>query len=398
MEERKFDLLEKIASIGRENKSEPPLSKVEIFHYYFNDQNGLKEEELGELDGNCTRREILARYLLLNAVLDQGPDTEGVRTLLTDTVNFLYRKEIRIFHNPLNFFNSLGIVLDQIDTVHEIVKNIRSEIWAAANHTNASKYNLFMDNSTQTLNYAVFRWGVPLAIPLALEYFNTIPDNPEIVVDYLEDDNDEVWGSSSEVMSWKLKEHKKFGLGKAIGDKAAHLFAKWFVYTFKLTRKSSLPSWGKYSFEVPFDSNAGRVLFRTGYFFLWTSLRDLIKNEVIQKGQGKGGTNYIRVTNIRGMKATLNLDLVPHDSYIELCMKHLLTNTRPPKKYEIQKIPIAQLLNGGEYGPGELDDGLMYIGTNFCFNIDSPKCSECPIQEFCAGHQTDSKLIENFRT
>lgn len=167
-----INLLKAIAKLGRENKSEPHIKTVEIFRNYFNNKNELKVNELNEMDGNCTRREILARYLLLNAVLDQGPDMEGVRQLLTDTVNFLYRKEIRIFHSPLNFFKSLGIVLSQIDSVHEVVKNIRSEAWATANNTNANKYNLFMDNSTQTLNYAVFRWGVPLALPLVLEHFD----------------------------------------------------------------------------------------------------------------------------------------------------------------------------------------------------------------------------------
>ena len=104
-------------------------------------------------------------------------------------------------------------------------------------------------------------------------------------------------------MSRKLKKHKKYGLGKAIGDKAAHLFAKWLVYTYPITRKIADPPWGKYSFELPLDSNAGRVLFRTGYLQRWVSLDNLRDYKVIQKREK---VNYIRVTNIR-KKAVSNV-------------------------------------------------------------------------------------------
>ncbi len=42
----------------------------------------------------------MTRYLLVNAVLDQGPDMMGVRELLKRVTTGLYRREIRIFHHP----------------------------------------------------------------------------------------------------------------------------------------------------------------------------------------------------------------------------------------------------------------------------------------------------------
>jgi len=290
-------LIEVIAEIGSKNKSEPYIKDVEIFRHFFDKDFNLITNELNSLDGNCTRRELITRFLLLNAVLDQGPDTEGVRQLLCDTINYLYRHEIRILHTPLDFFKELGIIITEIDNVHDIVKKLRAKKWARNNNSTALKYNLFMDNTTQTLNYAVFRWGVPLSVPLILEndYKSKDDDiNPELLLDYLEDDNDAEWPSSAEIMSKKIKQHKRYGLGKAIGDKAAHLFAKWIVHTFNLTRKRDI-TWGKYSFEVPFDSNAGRVLFRTGYLLNWADIDDYKKSNVIQPNQGKGGTDYIRV-------------------------------------------------------------------------------------------------------
>ena len=388
-------LIQTIAEIGYQNKSEPFLKDVNIFKHYF-DNDKLKTSELNELDGNCTRRELLCRFLLLNAVLDQGPDVEGVRQLISETINSLYRQEIRILHSPLDFFKEIGIVLTEIDTVHSLVKKTRSKIWAEANNTNASRYNLFMDNCTQTLNYAIFRWGVPLAVPLILTNDKNDEDNCENLLDYIEDEEDENWDSSAEIMSKKIKQHKRYGLGKAIGDKAAHLYAKWIVHTFPLTRKKGI-AWDKHSFEVPFDSNAGRVLFRTGYLFHWAELKDYIKYQVIQPGEGKGGTDYIRVTNIRDKKATINLDEINFDTYITLCTKHLLTHKRAPKTIHLQKIPLVQLMTEGKFGAGDLDDGLMYIGTNFCYNHDEPKCELCPINKICEGY-TNRKLINLYRT
>ncbi len=392
-------LIEVIAEIGSKNKSEPYIKDVEIFRHFFDKDFNLITNELNSLDGNCTRRELITRFLLLNAVLDQGPDTEGVRQLLCDTINYLYRHEIRILHTPLDFFKELGIIITEIDNVHDIVKKLRAKKWARNNNSTALKYNLFMDNTTQTLNYAVFRWGVPLSVPLILEndYKSKDDDiNPELLLDYLEDDNDAEWPSSAEIMSKKIKQHKRYGLGKAIGDKAAHLFAKWIVHTFNLTRKRDI-TWGKYSFEVPFDSNAGRVLFRTGYLLNWADIDDYKKSNVIQPNQGKGGTDYIRVTNIRGMKATKNISTIDPNIYRDLCVKYLLTHRRAPKKYEIQKIPIAQLLKEKKYGPGDLDDGLMYIGTHFCFNIENPNCDDCPINSYCSGFN-ENILITKYRT
>ncbi len=390
------EIIEKIAEIGSKHKSEPHVKNVEIFKNFFDSSGNLIKQELSKQDGNCSRRELLARYLLLNAVLDQGPDVEGVRKLLGDTINYLYQHEIRILHTPLDFFKELGVILSEIDSVHAIVKQVRAQEWATKNNTTATKYNVFMDNCTQTLNYAVFRWGVPLSVPLVLSHDAKDKENPEILMDFLEDDADDEWPSSAEKMSEKIKEHKRYGLGKAIGDKAAHLYAKWLVHTYPLTRKANI-AWGKHSFEVPFDSNAGRVLFRTGYLLNWASIDDYVKFEVIQPKQGKDGTDYIRVTNIRGRKATINTDVLDNDLYTRLCTTYLLTHKKAPQKMEIQRIPLLQLLIDQKYGPGDLDDGLMYIGTTFCFNIANPDCPHCPAVKVCKA-QEDKTLISKYRT
>lgn len=273
-------LIKTIARVGRENSFHPPIFGIDPFVHYFKSDGILDFDSLDKRDGSCTRRELILRFLVLCAVIDQGPDIVGVREMLSDVTNSLYQREIRFLHTPLEFFKELGFAIDEILEKHQSVKDIRSEIWGRENQANPDRYNLFMDNSKQVLNYAVFRWGVPLALSLLLDR-DCKDDNkrPTVLTDYLES-----WKSAEE-MSQQLKDNERYGLGKAIGDKACHLFAKWMVSSFRLTRRTD-SSWGDFSFEVPYDSNAGRVLWRTGFLLKWTTENHYIDKKVIQQGEG----------------------------------------------------------------------------------------------------------------
>lgn len=385
-------LIESIAKVGRAHPARPDLREVEVFADYFDEASG-RLRDLERRDGSCTRRELLLRYLLLNAVLDQGPDPEGVRLLLLRVTNDLYRRDVRFLQKPEDFFHEIGVAVDRITTMHEVVKKLRAEEFAKTSQVRPSRYNLFLDNTRQVLNYAVFRWGTPLAVPLLLtKDAKSEDDKPTALLRYLER-----WPSAEE-MSQQLKDHPRYGLGKAIGDKAAHLFAKWIIHSYPLTTRTE-PPWGPFGFEVPFDSNAGRVLFRTGFFTEWATLKDYEAWRVIQKNAGKGGKHYIRVTNIRGRRSTrAERDSAVSESYRELHVNHLRPNRRPPRTIAMQRIPLAILLAGGRHTPGELDDGLMYIGTRFCFNHDEPLCAGCPVRGLCAGYQEKKSLIQDYRT
>jgi len=389
---RSKDLLLEISKIGRRNAAVPLLHALFPFKHYFDNNGKLKIKELNEIDGLWTRREILSRYLLVSAVLDQGPDLEGVRILLKEVVNSLYKKEIRIFHKPLDFFKELGISIDEILEKHASIKKIRADDWAKENKSNPNKYNLFTDRTNQVLGYAVYRWGVPLCVPYLLEKDSqkNKKESTEPLVEYIES-----W-DSAEIMSQQIKDNERYGLGKAIGDKAGHLFAKLYIHTFEIAKREDIP-FGPLSYELPFDSNAGRVLFRTGFLLNCAELSDYEKWEVIQKGRGKGGEDYIRVTNIRGKKSNvLSTSKEMMDAYETICIKYLKVRKRRPSTIEIQQVPNTLLL-GTEYGIGDLDDGLIYIGTNYCYNHDKPKCKECPIRNFCLGYNKES-LILRYRT
>lgn len=388
------ELVIAIAEVGKEHPSRPPLHEVEIFRHFFI-QGEIDWKNLDQRDGSLTRRETLARFLLLCAVLDQGPDIEGIRRMLIETTNELYRKEIRFLHKPISFFSEIGVAIDEILARHEAIKNIRARVWAEANRSNPARYNLFMDNASQVLGYAIFRWGVPLSLPYLLEKDRQKENLSEenALLDYLESYD------SAERMAQQLKDHSRYGLGKAIGDKASHLFGKWLVSSFRLTRQSG-NGWDDFSYEVPYDSNAGRVLWRTGFLLHWADEEDFKKQLVLQSGKGKGNTTYLRVTNLRGMKATKNLQ--PHllQPYEEICRKHLRTHKKRPQNLQIQQIQHIYLWQNRGQGLNiaHFDDGLIYIGTRYCLNHGDPNCGECPVHSLCEGYCSSKKLITDFRT
>jgi hypothetical protein len=397
-----WEISERLCRLGKTHRDIPPLTKVEPFKHFFSGGK-LKLEELNERDGGCTRREIIARYLLVNVVLDQGPDMVGVRELLKNVTNELYRREVRIFHTPIEFFEELGISIDEILNKHESIKRIRARDWAAENNSRPSQYSLFFAQSMrgivpikQVLDYAIHRWGAPLCIPLLLEK-DLKEKSPEPLIKYLES-----W-ESAEIMAQQLKDHERYGLGSAIGDKACHLFAKWYVSVFKLVKwKTADNGWSDISYELPLDSNAGRVLFRTGFLLEWATIKEYEKWNVVQKGKGKGGRHYIRVTNIRG-KSTQK---IPHSSelfrdYVEIVSKNLKIGSKP-RNVQIQRVVnllVYRLMKEGKkYSVADFDDGLVYVGTKYCFNHQNPKCIKCPLGNICKGYNMNQNLIEKYRT
>ena len=183
MEKNGLDLLDKISIIGERNRSEPLIQKVSIFREYFDKRGQINEDHFGIREGVCTRREVLARYLLLNAVLDQGPDSDGVRLFLAETINRLYSEQIPILHSPEIFSKSLHKIIDIVIEVSNKVKKERGPIWASGDKTREKKYTVFVD-SNQVLNYVVFRWGVPLSLPIILKSASDDPINPEPLLNY----------------------------------------------------------------------------------------------------------------------------------------------------------------------------------------------------------------------
>ncbi|MHA1813160.1 MAG: hypothetical protein ACTSYX_06975 [Candidatus Thorarchaeota archaeon] len=395
-------LTRRLCEIGKSNRDVPPVSKVKPFQHYFSKTGDICHDLLGALDGPCTRREVLTRYLLMSVVLDQGPDLAGVRELLKGVTEELYSAGIRIFHRPGDFFLNLGRCIKIIEREHERVKSLRAREWAQANLSHESRYNLFFAQSLrglvpigQVLDYAMHRWGVPLGVSLLLVTDRPTSDQP--LVDYVESH------PSAEVMARKLKTHSHYGLGSAIGDKACHLFAKLYVSVMRLVQRcAGDEGWQDVSYEIPFDSNAGRVLFRTGFLLELASLDEYEAWNVIQKRRGKHGAHYIRVTNIRG-RGTHGIDRASRlfSDYIHVIRDHLTVGQRP-RLVQIQHVPnlLVHVLRarGLDLSVADFDDGLIHVGRNYCFNHSEPNCCVCPVADLCIGRSERRDLIEDYTT
>ncbi|PKN81609.1 MAG: hypothetical protein CVU47_06150 [Chloroflexi bacterium HGW-Chloroflexi-9] len=383
-------LLRRIAEVGRQSGDHPDYRRIEPLAAYGHPD--LDVDRLDEIDGGITRREVLLRFLLLSAVVDQGPDIAGIRDLVVGVTNDLYAGETRIFHDPLAFFRDFDRALASIEDIHAKVKAARAAGWAAAQGSTPSKYLLYMENAGQTLGYAIYRWGAPLAVALSLQKAD--PDSSSPLEQFLRS------AKSAESMSQAIKDSGRYGLGKAIGDKAAHLFAKWAIHAYPLLRDDQNRAWDAWSYEVPFDSNAGRVMYRTGFTRQWLTDAQLVAAEAIQPGRGKNqNTSYLRVTNTRGV-AVLPLGVVSElrDAYRTLCVSHLRSHAKAPVKVEFQRIPSAISLLDGGMTPGEIDDGLIKVGTTWCMNTATPNCAKCPLADVCEGRQASPSLILDVRT
>ena len=382
-------LIVRISETGKSNRKDICLPRFDLISHYFLTGGKLNYDDLDKWDGCCTRRELLARLLLLYSFIMQFDDISP--EVFIEAINQLYLREIRFLHRPAEFFASQGMVSDLILEDHRNYRGLRPFDWRKTKRHSKN----FIDKSSKALDHAINSWVEPLALIMLLERDCQKHNKMSTaLIDYLE-----FWQSSGQ-MCTQLQRHPRYGLGKAIGDKACHLFAKWVVSSFRLTRRTD-PSWSDFSFEVPYDSNAGRVLWRTGYLLKWASKKDYIKREVIQERAGKQGLDYIRVTNIRGMGATNSLPPDIQERYINIALNHLKSHVKVPSKVEIQRIQHAYLLDQFDetgYGVADFDEGLIYIGTTFCFNHNEPKCDECPLVNLCEGHSSNQKLISNYRT
>ncbi len=366
-------LIRKLNEIGQRNQKTDNLSGIFIFKPLFDTSGKMDRTKLNENDSESIKfSELLARYLFLRAVLDQGPDMEGVRIFLEAIVNSLYRKGIKFLHNPSDFFSNLREVFNVVNEEHIKVKKDRGEIWAKTQNSKREKsYNLFLQNSKQISSYVMGRFGAPLAV---IEILN---EENKGLLDLFKEQK------SAESLSKFIKENEFYGLGKEIGNKAAHLLVKWLIYTYGIMDSTS-KAWSQNSYELPLDSNAGRVLFMAGFFDPF--LMDLNNpDKFVGIEQEKGNGYYIYVTRaFRGKKAeNLNEDETKN---IQKTLREIFSS-------KIRNIQVQWLVNylsevtGSSVGA--IDDGLMKIGTSYCINRGNQVCSECELRDLCKSRDDE---------
>jgi hypothetical protein len=314
--------------------------------------------------------ELIARYLYLNAVLDQARDSVGIHLLLSRVMHSMHSAlGLSVLQDPLEFFKNLETVIPLIDSTHDDVRAERAPLFPTLTY-----YSLY--DQYRVTPWVAFRWGTPLINILrfdrqmggVLNWLNTFP--------------------SGETAAIAVKSDKLFGLGAAIGEKASRLLVKWITFT------ASIPTaWYPNSYEVPLDANVGRVLMRTGYLFAFLDEADM------QKGTTKPWTLQSN-GRVNLSAQSLNQRPLRRTDQIQGSLNRLLASwglNKSKSNYRIMKTLNVLLADarGTDAAIGQVDDGFMRIGRDFCFNTD-PNCAECPLANVCLANNQEPLLKTTF--
>ena len=379
------DLLLKLHRIGEKNikKDDLQIVNVNIFKKILNKDGTIdKQKYLHKDHFNLEYNELLIRYILINAILDQGPDMEGVRILLCKTTNDLYDNGIYFLHEPSQFFKNIDFVFQTVQKNHQDVKKQRSKKWAKIQNSTPNRYNLFLDNSKQISSYVIGRWGPPLSI------IQILINKKKKLLDLFKEQE------SAELLSEFIKSDEKWGMGKAIGNKASHLLIKWIIFRYELIVTNE-PKWSQNSYELPFDSNAGRVLFMSGFFhYFLPSLNTEKGRKKILEYQKKEDKYFMYITNaFRGRYIEIDLDKKIENDIKIFLKKYFGVR---PRKIQVQHI-INYFSSINNCKIGSIDDGLMCIGTKYCINRGNQHCKKCKINNECSG-KNDNERKTRFYT
>jgi hypothetical protein len=346
-----------IAETGRKNFGLHNISKCETLK-----DISKKIERKKKLTKE--EKEILINFLYLNAVMDQGRDPEGVKQLLIQVTNKAYKEGIRFLHNPDQFFKNPRFFTKILKEEHEKVKEARARISGLG-----SRYNLF---DTKINPYTMHRWGT---VMLCLK---KLYEDNKTLLSFISDS-----GRADNIANY-IREDSDYGLGNAIGHKASRLLIKWTIHTFPIIEETDL-RWGPNSYEIPLDSNVGRVFMRSGLLFLFTKEDQLWESRCwIEQSNGKVNLSAQKLNELR----------IPEDTPIENELREVLRSWGVRKRNLIKSLNAFVLkLNkkGIKATIGQLDDGFMYIGQNFCKN-DKPICDKCQLNKICLANNKEPLL------
>jgi len=351
------EIVKIIAETGSKNFGIHDVSKCEVL------KNIAKKIKKGESLSNY-EKELLTNFLYLNAVMDQGRDPEGVKLLLIRVTNKAYVNGIKFLYDPNQFFKNPKIFTEILREEHEKVKSVRAGISGLG-----SRYNLF---DTKINPYTMHRWGtVMLCLKKLYEDNKTLlsfmleAGRADNIADYIRNDTD-------------------YGLGNAIGHKASRLLVKWIIHAFPIIEKTDL-RWGPNSYEIPLDSNVGRVFMRSGLLFLFTNEDELWRSRCwIEQSNRRVNLSAQRLNELR----------IPENTPIEEELQQVLRGWGVRKRNLIKSLNAFILkLNKKRIKAtiGQLDDGFMYIGQNFCRN-DKTICNKCPLNKICLANNKESLL------
>lgn len=356
-----------------------------------------------ELDHTDSRtgisnREVLLRYVLSRAIVDQGSDITGVEMWHSRLFERCYKDDIRALHNTSDFVNNYAKVLSMGVEVRDEVVIERAQVWADQKKSktrNKNSYTLFNVDGQRGGKQA--HWFMSARLFPALLLANSTAGGLSGLV------FGNVTGETPIQMSRRLRNDPVFGLGWCIGDKACDLFSKWAIGTFRLGTGIA-NAWHPADSPLPMDQRIGRLMIRFGFmdeFFGVSRMmekkqfgfnpddnqsRPKLKSEEIPSGRW-----FLHVMDFR-RKATVSKGL-PIDWLSEEWVSQGGSGKIP--RFGPQDVIgiLCKSMNeelGTFITPVEIDDQLMGLGGTVCTD-DSPKCTACDLATTCQANTDSTK-------
>ena len=230
----------------------------------------------------------------------------------------------------------------------------------------------------------MLRWGTPLLIieKVSNDSSKKNLSNNKPFIEWIGN-----WRYADKVVG-EMRNVHKYGLGKAIGHKACRLFIKSLIHTYKIINSSD-SKWDDNSYQNPLDSNIGRILMRSGYVFHFIKESEfLLKCCTKQNGKVNLAANKMR-----------DLAIDRNDYFYSDCLSVVRSWSRQLRsvKFPVSLNAFVTLLKSEKIKSsiGRLDDGMMYLGKEYCHN-KSPDCKNCKLNLLCTANIQEPQLKENF--
>lgn len=343
-----------------------------------------------KVDSGISNREIILRWLLSRAIVDQGSDIEGVEIWHHDWLADCYSSRIRILHDPISSLNRYSEVVALADKHRQRVTELRKAVWASASPgRHEGHYNPFNVDGSRGGTQA--HWFVSARVL------------PAILASLLKNGGltELVFGNASSEtpseMSRRLRNHPKTGLGYCMGDKATDLFVKWAVGTFQLGEGLGI-QWTAEDCPLPMDQRIGRVLMRCGFmdeFFGVARVMSVASHGFTPPSGGKAtrptatgpippGRWHLTVKDFRRrstVRDRMRIEWLKNSA--------TATGATQPRRWLPQDVLsiLCRAYNhttGLFVTPVELDDYMMRVAET-CRD-DAPICDKCTLANVCQAN------------
>jgi len=354
-----------------------------------------------ELDHTDSRtgisnREVLLRYVLSRAIVDQGSDITGVEMWHSRLLERCYKDDIRVLHNASDFVSNYAKVLSMGVEVRDEVVIERAQVWADQKKSktrNKNSYTLFNVDGQRGGKQA--HWFMSARLLPALLLADSKPGGLSGLV---------FGNMTTETpikMSRRLRNDPVFGLGWCIGDKACDLFSKWAIGTFRLATGIA-NAWDPADSPLPMDQRIGRLMIRFGFMDEFFGVSRMMERKrfgfnpddnqarpAAKSGDIPVGRWFLHVMDFRRQAS---VSKGPPTDWLSEEWKSQGGVGKTPRFGPQDVISILCKSMNQELGttmtPVELDDQLMGLGGEVCTD-DSPKCTACDLAATCQAN-TDS--------